>query len=82
MWRTCGHRQPQQLSSVRAAMQVPDLSVVAAQAAAQVERAREAARRQMAAALSAKPKLLLHVSLDAPKVAVPIPAVGNEGELL
>lgn len=62
--------------------QVPDLSVVAAQAAAQVERAREAARRQMAAALSAKPKLLLHVSLDAPKVAVPIPAVGDEGELL
>lgn len=59
--------------------QVPDLSVVAAQAAVQVDRAREAARRQVAAALSAKPKLQLHVSLDAPKVAVPIPAAGDEG---
>ena len=61
-----------------AGVQVPDLSVVAAQAAAQVDRAREAARRQIAAALSSKPKLQLHVSLDAPKVAIPIAAAGDE----
>lgn len=59
---------------MRDCVQVPDLSVVAAQAAAQVDRARTAARRQMQAALDAKPKLQLHVSLDAPKVAIPVPA--------
>ena len=55
--------------------------MVAAQAAAQVERARAAANRRVRTALSAKPKLLLHVTLDAPKVAVPVPAPpdGSEG---
>lgn len=61
-------------------LQVADLSIVAAQAAAQVERAREAVRRQAQKALSSKPKLQLHVTLDAPKVAVPIPAAPDDSE--
>lgn len=54
---------------------------MAAQAAAQVERAREAVKKQAREALSSKPKLQLHLTLDAPKVAVPIPAApdGSEG---
>ncbi len=54
--------------------QAADLYAVAAQAAAQVDRARQSAKASMQAALSQKPKFKLHVTLDAPKVAVPIPA--------
>ena len=55
--------------------QAADLYAVAAQAAAQVDRARQSAKASVQAALSQKPKLKLHVTLDAPKVAIPIPAV-------
>lgn len=61
-------------------LQEADLSVVAAQAAAQVERARQAVKKQAQAALFSKPKLQLHVTLDAPKVAVPIPAAPGSPE--
>ena len=56
---------------------------MAAQAATQVERARNAVKKQAQQALSAKPKLQLHITLDAPKVAVPIPEApgGSEGVL-
>ncbi len=46
---------------------------------AQIDRARQAAREQLQAALDQKPKLLLHVSLDAPKVAIPV-AASSTGE--
>lgn len=51
-----------------------DLSVLSAQALAQVEKARRAAAEQLAAALNRKPKLALCLTLDAPKVAIPVPA--------
>ena len=56
------------------AAQAADLYAVAAQAAAQVDRARQSAKASVQAALSQKPKFKLHVTLDAPKVAIPIPA--------
>ncbi|KAK9858457.1 hypothetical protein WJX84_002370 [Apatococcus fuscideae] len=62
--------------------QVTDLSALGAQAVAQIDRARQAAREQLQAALDQKPKLLLHVSLDAPKVAIPVAASSTgEGQL-
>ncbi len=61
-------------------LQVMDLSALGAQAVAQIDRARQAAREQLQAALDQKPKLLLHVSLDAPKIAIPVDAsVSGEG---
>ncbi len=57
-----------------ATAQAADLYAVAAQAAAQVDRARQSAKASVQAALSQKPKFKLHVTLDAPKVAIPIPA--------
>lgn len=63
-------------------VQATDLSALGAQAVAQIDRARQAAKEQLQAALDQKPKLLLHVSLDAPKVAIPVPASSTgEGEL-
>ena len=56
-------------------LQAPDLAVVSAQAAAQVDRARRAARASVNAALLAKPKFKVHLTLDAPKVAIPVAAV-------
>ena len=58
-------------------MQAADLAAVSAQAAAQVGRARRAAKASVRAALSAKPKFKLHLTLDAPKVAVPVPAIAG-----
>ncbi len=57
-----------------------DLYAVAARAAAQVDRARQTAKASVQAALSQKPKLKLHVTLDAPKVAIPIPAVPDTAD--
>ena len=63
-------------------VQAMDLSALGAQAVAQIDRARQAAKEQLQAALDQKPKLLLHVSLDAPKIAVPVAASSSgEGEL-
>ena len=56
-------------------MQAADLYAVSAQASVQVERARQAAKASVKAALSAKPKLELHLTFDAPKVAIPVPQV-------
>ncbi|KAK9827173.1 hypothetical protein WJX74_009221 [Apatococcus lobatus] len=62
--------------------QAMDLSALGAQAVAQIDRARQAAKDQLQAALDQKPKLLLHVSLDAPKVAIPVAASSTgEGQL-
>ena len=61
-------------------VQVTDLYAVAAQAAAQVDRARQSAKASVQAALSQKPQLKLHVTLDAPKVAIPIPAVPDTAD--
>ena len=51
-----------------------DLSALGAQALAQVEKARKAAAEQLASALNQKPKLDLTLELDAPKIAIPVPA--------
>ena len=51
-----------------------DLSALGAQALAQVEKARKAAAEQLAAAMNQKPKLDLTLELDAPKIAIPVPA--------
>ena len=61
-------------------VQVTDLYAVAARAAAQVDRARQSAKASVQAALSHKPKFKLHVTLDAPKVAIPIPAVPDTAD--
>lgn len=61
-------------------MQVVDLTALGAQAAAQVERARQAAREQVQLALRRRPKLEVHLDFDAPKVAVPVPACSATGE--
>ncbi len=59
-----------------------DLSALGAQALAQVERARKAAAEQLAAAIRQKPRLDLSLELDAPKIAIPVPAtVDGRGEL-
>eukprot|EP00884_Botryococcus_braunii_P010315 jgi/Botrbrau1/19285/Bobra.0073s0028.1 len=55
-----------------------DLSALGAQAIAQVERAQKAAREQLAAALNRKPRLILRLQLDAPKIAIPVPATDGE----
>lgn len=55
-------------------MQSVDLSALGAQALAQVEKARKAAAESLASALNQKPKLDLTLELDAPKVAIPVPA--------
>ena len=54
--------------------QAVDLSALGAQALAQVEKARKAAAEQLASALTQKPKLDLTLELDAPKIAIPVPA--------
>ena len=51
-----------------------DLSALGAQALAQVEKARKAAAEQLAFAMNQKPKLDLTLELDAPKIAIPVPA--------
>jgi hypothetical protein len=51
-----------------------DLSALGAQALAQVEKARKAAAEQLASAMNQKPKLDLTLELDAPKIAIPVPA--------
>ena len=64
-------------------LQAVDLSALGAQALAQVERARKAAAEQLAAAIRQKPRLDLSLELDAPKIAIPVPAtVDGRGELL
>ena len=55
-------------------VQAVDLSVLGAQAIAQVERARKTAAANLAAAMQHRPRLLLRAVLDAPKIAVPVPA--------
>ena len=55
-------------------MQAVDLSALGAQALAQVEKARKAVAEQLAAAMNQKPKLDLTLELDAPKIAIPVPA--------
>ena len=55
-------------------MQSVDLSALGAQALAQVEKARKAAAESFASALNQKPKLDLVLELDAPKIAIPVPA--------
>ena len=55
-------------------MQSVDLSALGAQALAQVEKARKAAAESLASALNHKPKLDLTLELDAPKIAIPVPA--------
>ena len=63
-------------------LQAVDLSALGAQALAQVERARKAAAEQLAAAIRQKPRLDLSLELDAPKIAIPVPAtVDGRGEL-
>ena len=59
--------------------QAVDLSALGAQAAVGVERARAAAREQLAAALGQRPRLALRLELDGPKVAVPVPATDTTG---
>ncbi|KAL4858517.1 Vacuolar protein sorting-associated protein 13C [Chlorella vulgaris] len=54
-----------------------DFSTLSAQATTQLERARRLASQYAAAALQSRPKLKLHLQLDAPKVA--IPAVDAKG---
>ncbi|KAK9834254.1 hypothetical protein WJX81_000411 [Elliptochloris bilobata] len=61
--------------------QAVDLSALGAQAAAGVERARAAAREQLAAALGTRPRLALRMELDGPKVAVPVPATDTQRAL-
>jgi hypothetical protein len=58
---------------------VVDLSALGAQAAASVERAQRAAREQLASALGRRPRLSVHLELDGPKVAVPVPATEAQG---
>ena len=58
-------------------LQAADLAAVSAQAAAQVERARRAAKASVKAVLSTKPKFKLHLALDAPKVAVLVPVTAG-----
>ncbi|KAI7845241.1 hypothetical protein COHA_001284 [Chlorella ohadii] len=48
-----------------------DFSSLSAQATTQLERARRLAAQYAAAALQSRPKLKLHLELDAPKVAIP-----------
>ena len=55
-------------------VQSVDLSALGAQALAQVEKARKAAAESLASALNHKPKLDLTLELDAPKIAIPVPA--------
>ena len=55
-------------------VQSVDLSALGAQALAQVEKARKAAAESLASALNQKPKLDLTLELDAPKIAIPVPA--------
>ena len=55
-------------------LQAVDLSALGAQALAQVEKARKAVAEQLAAAMNQKPKLDLTLELDAPKIAIPVPA--------
>ena len=54
-------------------MQAVDFSALSAQAVAQVEKARQAAQQQIAAAFQSKPKLALKLQLQAPKIAIPVP---------
>ena len=61
------------------ARQAVDLSALGAQAAVSVERARAAAREQLAAALGQRPRLALRLELDGPKVAVPVPGTDTTG---
>lgn len=56
-----------------------DFSALSAQAVAQVEKARQAARQQIAAAFQQKPKLALKLQLEAPKIAVPVPETSSSG---
>ena len=63
-------------------MQAVDLSAISAQAVAQVEKARQAAQQQLAAALKSKPKLALRLFTEAPKIAIPVPASEGQGKLL
>ena len=55
-------------------LQAVDLSALGAQALAQVEKARKAVADQLAAAMNQKPRLDLTIQLDAPKIAIPVPA--------
>lgn len=61
-------------AATRLCMQSVDLSALGAQALAQVEKARKAAAESLASALNQKPKLDLTLELDAPKIAIPVPA--------
>ena len=72
-------QQPCQHSNSWAWLQVVDLSVLGAQAIAQVERARKTAAASLAAAMKHRPKLLLTASLRAPKIAIPVPAEDGQG---
>ena len=56
-----------------------DLSALGAQAVAQVDKARKAAAESLASAMHQKPKLDLTLELDAPKIAIPVPAT-SEGK--
>lgn len=56
-----------------------DFSTLSAQAVARVEKARQAAQQQIAAAFQEKPKLALRLHLEAPKIAIPIPEGHKHG---
>ena len=58
-------------------LQSLDLSALSAQALAQVEKARKAAAESLASALNQKPKIDLTLELDAPKIAIPVPATDD-----
>lgn len=62
-------------------LQALDLSALGAQAIAQVDRARKIAKDQLAAALTKRPRLSAKLFLDAPKVAIPVPSTGGQGEI-
>jgi hypothetical protein len=55
-----------------------DFSALSAQAVAQVEKARQAAQQQIAAAFQEKPQLSLRLHLEAPKIAIPVPSTFDD----
>lgn len=75
-WRSLRHATSQQCAH----MQVMDFSALGAQAVARVESAQRAARDQLIAAMNQRPKLSLKLELEGPKIAVPVPASGSQGE--
>jgi len=59
-------------------VQAVDFSALSAQTVARVERARQAAQQQIAAAFQEKPKLALRLRLEAPKIAIPVPSTFDD----